>query len=198
LTDIQSFWSAMYRRSTPQQFFRVGGLDLETQRLGYFLFTIDDARAILRDGLPPPPWKEPLPVGIELTRFYHGNTEQGRVRESIGLIELEPDLLRQKSLLHAYFERQLHFHGNSSVGMWGQLQRRAAEQQAIQDATLSLTGWFSAGDVKYALGKDVNVTPVLQALVAEERLVSNGKKTRGARYMVTDSAAVARLFWICR
>jgi hypothetical protein len=198
LTDIQSFWSAIQGRSTPQQFFRVGGLDLETKRLGYFLFTIDDARALLKARLPPPPWTEPLPVGIELTRHYHGNTEQGRFRESVSLIRLDHDLVAQKEQLRTYFEDHLYFHGNSSVGMWAELQRRARELRAIEDAALQRTGWFSASDVKYVLKKDLNVTPVLQALVAEEKLVWNGKKTRGARYMVTDAAAIARVVWCFR
>jgi hypothetical protein len=47
-----------------------------------------------------------------------------------------------------------------------------------------MIGWFGAGDVKRALGKDVNVTTSLRLLVDEGRLISNGKKTRSAKYMV--------------
>lgn len=195
VTDTLHFRSAMYGRSTPQQFFKVGGLDLPTRKLGYFLFTTDDVKAMLKAGLPPAPWKKPLPSGIELTRYYHGPKEQGRFREMVSLVDLDPELMEQGPRLRGYFERRLYFTGNSSPGMWKELEVRAAELRAIETVALSMIGWFAAGDVKAKIGKDANVTPTLTLLVEEGHLVPNGKRKRGARYMVASQTMVERADW---
>jgi hypothetical protein len=195
VTDTLSFWTAMYGRSTPQKFYKVGGLDLRSEKLGYFLFTTDDVRAILRAGLAAAPWESPPTHGIELTRFYHGGTEQGRFRERISLIDLEPELVAQGPALRAYFERHLSFTGNSTAGMWQKIEDRAAELRAIESAAMSMSGWFAAGDVKALVGEKVNVTPTLALLVDEGRLLPNGKKKRGALYMVSPPQIIERTDW---
>jgi len=196
LTDTQTHYSAMYGCSTVQQWFRVGAVDLRTMKLGYVDFSIDDIRALLRSKVSPAPWKQPHAVGIELTRLYHGPKKQGRFRERVTLIDLDPVLLAQGPRLRAYFERHLYFTGNSSAGMWTELEQRAAELRAIEEAALSMTDWFAARDVKAQAGNDVSVTRVLKMLVAEGRLVPNGKKKGGARYMVAMPACIQRADWV--
>jgi hypothetical protein len=195
LTDTESYYSSMYGRSTPQRFYKVGGLDLRTEKLGYFLFTQDDARAILRCGLDAAPWEVPQVHGIELTRFYHGSNEQGRFRERVSLVPLEPELAAQGSRLRAYFERHLSFRGNATPGMWQDLECRAGELRAIEKVALSMTDWFAAGDVKARVGNDVNVTRVLRLLVDEGRLITNGRKRRWCRYQGMPCQVVERSDW---
>lgn len=194
LTDIESYTSAMYGQSVPQRWYRAGGLDLASMKLGYFTFSIDDVRAILKAGVTSAPWKTPQPHGLDVTRQYHGPTQEGRFRETVTMIELDPELLAQGPSLRGYFVRDLQFRSNSQPGMWGEIERRAAEWRSIEKAALSLNGWFAAGDVKALVG-EVNVTPVLARLVEEGVLVPNGKRKRGARYMVAPATTIERVDW---
>lgn len=196
LTDTHSYESAMYGQSIPQRWHRVGGLDLRTMRLGYFTFSTDDVRAAIKDGaFAPAPWKAPQAHGIEVTRFYHGPKKQGRFRQKVSLIDLDPELVKRGPALRAYFTRTLSFKGNSESGMWKEIEAGAKQENAIEAAALSLEGWFSAGRLKAIVGSDVNVTPTLTRLVSEGLLLSNGKKTRAARYMVAPPAVSDRADW---
>ena len=195
LTDTHHFTSALYGCSTPQRWYRVGGLDLASQRLGYFTFSTDDARALLRAGIDAPPWKIFQACGIELTRRYHGATREGRFRERVARIDLDPALAAQGPALRGYFERSLSFGGNAVPGMWRQIVARAQSEKAIEKAALSMVGWFAAGDIKKVVREGVNVTRVLARLVLEQRLVPNGKTKRAARYMVASPIMTERVDW---
>lgn len=195
LTDTDSHDSAMYGCSRSQQWFRVGAVDLVSLKLGYLDLSIDDVRALMKAEVPAAPWTHPLPMGIELTRIYHGNQEKGRFRESVRFIELEPDLAVQGPALRAYFERHLSFVGNSSPGMWQQVELRGAELRAIETAALSMPDWFSAGDVKRQVGGKINVTHVLAQMVRDQRLVTNGGRKRGMLYLVSPPETIDRADW---
>ena len=51
LTDIHCDSSRWHHSSALQEWFRVGGIDLKTNRVGFFRFSIDDARALLQAGM---------------------------------------------------------------------------------------------------------------------------------------------------
>jgi hypothetical protein len=136
-----------------------------------------------------------MPTGIELTRSYHGPKKEGRFRESVALVDLDPDLAARGPDLRRYFERHLQFRGSSEPGMWKEVVAWAARENRMEAAALSMPGWFSAGDLKEVLGEPMRVGPVLARLVKEGRLLSNGKKTRGARYLVAPPMLVERADW---
>jgi hypothetical protein len=195
ISDAKTFMSAMYGQSRPQTWYRVGGLDLSTTKLGYFHFSSDDSRAMAKAGLDLLPWKVQQSRGIELTRHSHGSQNKGRFRETVALIELEPVLLAQGPALRSYFENVLGFRGNTKPGVWNAIEVWAARENEIEKGALAMVDWFSAGELKEALGENVNVTPILVRLVKEGRLKPNGKKKRGARYMVAQPEVTERLDW---
>ena len=45
------------------------------------------------------------------------------------------------------------------------------------------------------LGRDVNVSPNVARMVADGVLIPNGKRTKGARYMVAPPQLVERTDW---
>jgi hypothetical protein len=85
-------------------------VDLRTGHLGYFDFGTDDAKALVKAGIKPPAWKEPQVVGIELTRFSHGNQTKGRFKEKVTLIDLDPDLLAQARQDQAHVKARVETH----------------------------------------------------------------------------------------
>jgi hypothetical protein len=199
ITDVASFSSSLYPWSSPQKWYRVGGLDLSTMRLGYFTFSTDDVRALLKAGVVRAPWKVAQRCGFKITRLYHGPSEEGRFREKVKLVELEADLLAQGPMLRRYFEKALTFQGNSEPGMWDEIEDWARRQNVIEATALAMPDWFSAGDVKRIVettfGTVVNVSPALAVLVGDGLLLSNGKKTKAARYMVAPTQIVERADW---
>ncbi len=196
ITDAKTYTSGMYGCSKEQRFYRVGGLDLATNCLGYFKFSTDDVRAMLKSGIDPAPWKSARQFGVGLTRHCHGSQKEGRFRESVCLIELDPALLTQGPALRAYFEERLSFHGNVDPGMWSEMVAWAARENRIETAALLMVGWFAAGDLKKVVGLDENVTTTLSRLVREGLLTPNGEKRRLARYMVAPPKIVERVDWV--
>lgn len=195
LTDVQSEWRQFYTNSTPQQWFRVGALDLKTLKLGFVRFSIDDARSIIRAALPPPPWGAPLPYGIEVKRFAHiGGEEKGRFKEEMTLIDIPQDIAWMGPVGREAFRRAGHS-PNAVWGMWKKLVVRWDQAKAIEVAALGMEGRFSAGDVKDVVGKDVNVTPVLTRLVDEKRLLPFGQG-RGRTYEVAPASLPERVDWV--
>ncbi len=83
--------------------------------------------------------------------------------------------------------------------MWEEIEGWARRQNVIEATALAMPDWFSAGDVKCivetALGTEVNVGSSLAQLVEDGVLVSNGKKTKGARYMVAGPDVTVRADW---
>ena len=196
VTDVHSYTSRLYHWSVPQEWFRVGALDLDSNHLMLVEFSRDDARQLLRAGLPPPPWNEPLSHGLELTRIYHGDQEKGRFREKVALIDLDPELLKHGPMLRKHFESQMGLRGNSTPGMWEEMVEWARRQNAIESAALSFDGWFSAGDVKKIVGNDIHVSATLKRMVKDGLLVTNGRSKRGARYMKAPPRLVERADWV--
>lgn len=196
VSDAKTYTSAMYGQSRPQVWYRVGGLDLTTGGLGYFEFSTDDARAMLKAGsLTPLPWRSHQLSGIELKRHSHGSQDRGRFRETVALIKLDPAILAHGPALRSYFDKTLSFVGNTEPGKWSGIEAWAARENRIENAALAIVGWFSAGDLRKVLGAPLNVTPILARLVGEGRLAPNGKKRRGARYMVAPPKMTERLDW---
>jgi hypothetical protein len=182
LTDIYHWQSSYYSYSTVQERFRVGAVDLRTNCLGEFWFTIDDAHAMLKAGVPAPPWTAPSFFGIEACRGAHNGTEKGRYHVTMTPIDLPHDLVT----LGAYLRRQFRTHAtrvNSTPGMWQRLVESVALVKKIEEVALAMTVTFSAGDIRSLVGKDVDVTPVLTRLVKSGRLHRMGEK-KGTRYAV--------------
>jgi hypothetical protein len=181
LTDVYTEWRSYRSDSTPQKWHRVGCYDLKTQKIGYFLFSVDDARGLLFAGFTPPPWPSGLSRAFEVKRRAHTGVREGRFKLAITTLDIPNEVASLIPQARRMFARDGHW-PNSTLGMWGKLAGRVAQEQAIERAALAQVGWFKAGDIKKVVG-NVNVSPVLTRLVEEERLVSEGKK-RGARYMV--------------
>jgi hypothetical protein len=195
ITDVGCFTSAMWGASTPQKWYRAGGLDLATNRLGYFIFSTDDVRAMIKAGIPPAPWKMRQARGIELIRFTHGGQKEGRFREAVLMIRLDSELLAQGPALRHYFVRNLTFKGNAKPGMWQGIVDWAARENRLEAEALKMVGWFSAGDLKAMTGATGSVSSLLRRLVKERRLLSNGKTRRSARYMVAPPVGSDRADW---
>jgi len=196
VTDIQSYTSRLYPWSVPQQWYRVGALDLDSNHLTLVEFSKDDARQLVKAGFTPPPWKASQPFGLELTRIYHGDKREGRFREKVVLIDLDPELVKHGSLLRKHFERQMGLRGNSTPGMWQEMAEWAERQNRIEAVALSFDGWFSAGDVKKIVGNDIRVSPTLKRMVKDGFLVTNGTAKKGAKYMKAPPQLVERADWV--
>ena len=79
--------------------------------------------------------------------------------------------------------------------MWNDLKQRADRENAVETTALEMIVLFSVGDIKKIVGKDVDVLPVIQQLVAEGKLLPPppiGKK-RGTRYEVVPIIRMARI-----
>lgn len=193
VTDTYTYRSSYLDFATEQQWYKVGAVDLATNRLGYFRFSIDDAKAIVRARVSPPPWVQPLPAGLELVRVAHKKGGAGRFPERVTLLDLEPEMIAIGPAARRRFDADAH-HPNSVPGMWQAMVAAFALEQRIESAALSMVGTFSAGDIKDVVGGSANVTPVLQRLVKERRLVRSGRK-RGAKYQVAPPLIPARVDW---
>lgn len=193
VSDIHQHSASFYPWSHLQRWFRVGAVDLASGCIGYFRFGVDDARAMLKAGLPQPPWEQPLPYGISIIRASHDGEAKGRYFVEVTQEHLDPQLLAMGPDVRKKFARAGH-KPNASPGMWQELLDRVQLEKEIETTALSMFGEFSAGDVKKALGKDVNVTPVLQRLVRQNRLAQFGKK-RGTRYQLAPPDIPTRADW---
>jgi hypothetical protein len=183
LTDVQTFHSSYYAFSDAQELFRVGIYDLKTKHVGLAHFGRDIARAFLRAGATPPPWIAPMPFGLALHRRYHDNNEEkGRYAVRVERIAIDPALLTILPQARAMLDGTEH-RPDSTPGMWADLAARAAQENAIEKAALSKTVWFSAGDIRKAIGDpDADVTPMLKKLVREGKLLPPTGKKRGTKY----------------
>jgi hypothetical protein len=192
VTDTFECYSRYYDFSDEQLWFKVGAIDLETNCIGYYVFGIDDARAMVKAGLPPPPWNQPLTSGVVLARLPHKG-KQGRFPEMVSLVEIEPKLLALGSVARKTFADDGHT-PNSKPGMWQKIADHFMLQTLIATTAQAMIGEFSAGDIQNIVGKDVIVSPVLKKLVLEKRLLRKGK-TRGARYTVVQQTLPTRIDW---
>jgi hypothetical protein len=183
ITDIQVFTSSYFAWSPPQQLFKVGIYDLTTERIGLATFGRDIAYAILKAGITPPPWSSPAPFGIALTREGHDRGAKGRYVTTAAVVPLDPGLMRIVPEARKRIATQ-HY-PNAVPGVWSDLVFRAAREKAIESAALGMVGLFSVGDIKKIVGKDVDVTPVIQRLAEEGKLLPPIGKKRGTRYEVT-------------
>jgi hypothetical protein len=193
VTDIYRYSASYYYWSSTQDWFRVGAVELATGGIGYFRFGIDDARKILKVGVPLPPWREPLPYGISVVRSPHDGEEKGRYVVRVTEVHLGPELLAKGPLLRRKFWQAGH-EPNATSEMWQQMFAQVQLETLIETTALAMLGQFSAGDVKKAIGKDANVTPVLARLVRERRLVQIGKG-RGTQYRVAPTQIPTRVDW---
>jgi len=183
LTDIQSFESSYLPWSKPQDLFEVGIYDLETQKVGLARFGKDLAYALIKLGLPPPPWDRVAPFAVALRRQAHDGEPKGRYLVSAEEIPVQPQWWGVLPTAFKLLYRTPHC-PNSKPGMWDDLVARATRENAIEQYALRRLVPFSAGDIKIAIGDPkADVTSVLQRLVADGKLASWGKK-RGTKYRV--------------
>lgn len=194
VTDVERFTSKYHPWSTPQKLFRVGIYDLATGKIGYANFGRDIAFFLMKAGLPAPPWKRPMQFGIAVCRSSHDGESNGRYRGRVDLIHLEPAIWPIALIARKTFARGSST-PNAIPGMWRDLEDRAREENAIEAAVRGMVGPFSAGDVKKIVGKDVDVTPALQRLVAEGVLFPPTGIKRGTRYRHAPPAIVERSDW---
>jgi hypothetical protein len=196
LTDIENYSSSYYSYSQPQELFRVGIYDLRTQHVGMANFGRDIAQAMMRAKLPPPPWKQPLPFGIAVQRLSHDGEEKGRYVVRVQLLDIDPALLAVVPAAKKKFAQTAHC-PTSAPGMWDDFVKRAAKENAIEAAALSMVGPFSAGDVRAKIGDpDAEVTSVLKRLVLEGKLLPPTGKKRGTRYQVAPPLIAPRIDWV--
>jgi len=190
VTDIHCYSSRMVRSARDQQWFRVGAVDLRDLTVGYWRFSIDDAKAILKLGIAPP-WTQPLAEGIQMKRHLHvTGSRMGRYRITITTVSVPPETVAKAAELGKLFERKGH-QPNFAPGSWSSQQQRANRKLAVERAALSQEGVFKAARVKKIVGAGINVTPDLSRLVEEGRLTRIGKK----RYVVTPPKVVGRTDW---
>lgn len=184
LTDIETYTSSMYGCSTEQRWFKVGAYDMRTSHIGFVRFSTDDAKAMLRAGLPAPLWHAPQSHGIEVKRLAHGDgQEKGRFRVRMALVDLDPSLRLIVPAAVKAFQDAVH-RPNATAGMWKDLVAFVAREKQIENAALGMTGLFIASDVQAVVGVGVNVLPVLKRMVEEERRLERFGKTRGTKYRV--------------
>lgn len=177
LTDVQIYTSSMYHWASEQLWFRVGAIDLKTNEVGYFRFSTDDARAMLAAGVPPPPWVSPQTVGLTVKRLSHSTGKvMGRYKVSIVSQPIPVNILADVPAIAKAFQRLGH-KPNAVPGSWSKLVAAQAQEEAIENAALSIDGVFKAGDVKAMVGETVNVTPVLRRLIQEGRLLPVTRRT---------------------
>lgn len=197
LTDVETYDSRYMAHSEPQTLFKAGIYDLETEHVGWGIFGKDIAFAIVEAGFQPPPWGAPLPSAIKVVRPPHDSGEErGRYLVKVELVAIDPGLLAIVPVAEKKFDSAGH-HPNAKPGMWDALVTRAARENAIEVAALSMVGAFSAGDVRAAIGNpDADVTDVLQRLVREGKLLPPTGKKRGTRYQVAPpSPLIERADW---
>jgi hypothetical protein len=185
LTNIERFESSYKPWSTPQTLFRAGIYDLKSGGIGLAHFGKDIGLALLKIGLLPPPWHGPQPFAVSIHRQSHGNKPEGRFRVEARRIEIDPSTLPMAQAARKKLARA--FSCNAAAGMWHDLEEKARDELAIEVAVQSTVGSFSAGDIKRIVGKDVNVTPVLQRLVEDGVLAAPTGKKRGTRYELAPS-----------
>jgi hypothetical protein len=183
----------MHYSSSVQLWHKVGALDLDSGRLGYFTFSVDDRRAMVAANCPLPPWTQPLPVGIEVCRRAHDGNRMGRYKVRMTRIDLDPITLAMGETAKKMIAHDGHT-PNSTPGIWSHLIASATLEATIEKAALAMVGSYAAGDLKKIVGAEVNVTPVLQRLVEEKRLVAVGKK-KGTRYEIAIPVPTARIDW---
>lgn len=82
--------------------------------------------------------------------------------------------------------------------MWDGFVRSAAKENAMEAAALAMPGLFSAGEVRAAIGDPTaDVTPVLQRLVRQDKLLPPIGKKRWTRYQVAPPPPLPeRLDWV--
>ena len=183
LTDVETSTSSFYPWSTEQEWFTVGAYDFRSECIGFFKFSLDDARGLLRAGLPAPPWNAPQASGIEVSRLAHDNGEaKGRFVVTVKLVDIDPKLAGiTAAAKRAFWDAGLT--PNAEPRMWSDLAAAVAEQKKIESVALGRTGLFTAKDVQAAVGIGASVLPVLKKLVEDGRLERFGR-TRGTQYRV--------------
>lgn len=182
LTDIEIYKSAMYQWASEQTWYKVGAYDFRTGCIGFFRFSKDDARGLLRAGFSPPPWTAPQP-GFEITRHAHDDGEEkGRFVVSAKSFDVPAALQAIVPAAKSAFWHAPHT-PNATSGMWKDMVDAVGLEKSIEAAALGMVGWFSAGDVQAIVGAGTNVSPVLTRLTDEERLHRIGR-TRGTKYKV--------------
>lgn len=183
LTDVEECSSSFLPWSKPQRLFKVGAFDLRSKCLGFFTFSLDDVRGMLRAGIPSAPWAAPQTHGIEITRLAHDDGEEkGRFVVTVDLLDVPPELQAIASVAKNAFWHAAHT-PNATPGMWKDLVDAVDREQRIEAAALGMTGLFTASDVQAIVGVGVNVLAVLKKLVKGEKLQRFGQ-TRGTRYRV--------------
>jgi hypothetical protein len=196
LSDVESYSSSYYPYSEPQELFKVGVYDLASEKIGFATFGRDIAYAMMRAKLPPPPWKQSMPFGIAVRRLLHDDGEEkGRYVVKVHQVPITSSLLSVVRVAKKKFAGTIHC-ANSTFGMWDDLVSRAAKENAIEAAALSMVGPFSAGDVRAKIGDpDAEVTYVLKRLVLEGKLLPPTGRKRGTRYQVAPPSIAARIDW---
>lgn len=195
VTDIYTYRESLYPCSARQAWFRVGAVNLKDNRVGYWRFSIDDARALLKSGLPLPSWDSPQSVGVEIKRLCHATgNKMGRFHVTASLVSVPAEVLAKTHALRNHFERKRGHVPNFVPGSWDGLAKVVAREIAIEAAALVMVGIFKAGAIQKLAGKAVKsdqITRVLRRLVEEGRLTPVSPK----RYEVATPKIIPRLDW---
>lgn len=182
LTDIETSTSSFYPCSTEQRWFTVGAYDFRTECIGFFRFSLDDVRGILRAGLPPAPWRSSQSHGVEVFRLAHEDGEEkGRFVVTVKLFDIPSEVKAIESAAKSAF-----WHAgltpSSTPGMWQDLVDAVAKDKKIEAAILGTNGMFTANDIALLVPGD-NCSLILRRLVKEGRVERFGR-TRATQYRV--------------
>jgi hypothetical protein len=181
VTDVHEYSASFHEGAADQVLFLVGAIDLNTNKPGYFFFSIDDARAIRKAGFPLP-WKQALARGFSYTRLGHPGTEKGRYVVTVTPIDLDAALSAKGPFFRKRF-LECGLTPNSSIGKWANLVAAYQLEKKIERAALAMSDAFSVRDLEAVVGKGVNVKAVIRRLLVEGSLAKEGKG-RGTRYVV--------------
>lgn len=190
LTGIEREFSAYHPWSKEQELFKIGVLDLATDKICFARFGRDIAFAIIKAGIAAPPWSAPQPVGVEIHRAGHPGENKGRQHTWATLIDLDPAVLAIAPLARRRILSEGH-HPNLPLGSWADLEERAKSELAIEAAALGMLGEFKASDIRAVVGDDARISSVLQRLVREKRL----EKVSGKIYVVPSPKISLRVDW---
>lgn len=182
LTDVETSTSSFLPWSTEQRWYTVGAYDFRTECIGFFRFSLDDAKGLLRAGLAPPPWNSSQSHGVEVFRLAHEDGEEkGRfvVRGKLFDIASEVKAI-EPTAKTAFWHAGLT--PNATPDMWEDLVDLVTKEKRIEAAILGTNGMFTANDVALLVPGD-NYSPILQRLVKEGRVERFGR-ARGTQYRV--------------
>jgi hypothetical protein len=177
VTDVYTYRESKYDSATEQQWFQVGAIDLDSNEVGMFKFSVDDARAMVKIGVAPPPWAAAHTFGLHIVRQAHVTGHStGRFAETIQRVNVAPAILALVPKARSFL-KSLMPTPNAQPGIWSKLVAAADLESKTIAAIMTIKDVFKASDVTDLVPDAGNVSPLLKRLVGERRILRVTKKT---------------------